>query len=97
MSFRLDDPAGRAMLDPRFATDRLMSERNRNRSGEVRVVELNRAGLQKRSTVERVADFIEICGPYDGKPRQQASRCVQCPEPDVWPAAAGQPDSGSWR
>ena len=44
--------------------------------------ELNRAGLQKRSAVERVADFLEIYGPYDEETaRQQASRCVQCPEP----------------
>jgi len=44
--------------------------------------ELNRAGLHKRSAVERVADFLEIYGPYDEQTaREQASRCVQCPEP----------------
>ncbi len=44
--------------------------------------QLSRAGLQKRSAVERVADFLEIYGPYDeATAREQASRCVQCPEP----------------
>ena len=36
----------------------------------------------KRSATERVADFLEIYGPYDEvTAREQASRCLQCPEP----------------
>jgi glutamate synthase (NADPH/NADH) small chain len=44
--------------------------------------DLNREGLHKRSARQRVADFLEIYGPYDeDTARAQASRCVQCPEP----------------
>lgn len=44
--------------------------------------ELTRAAQQKRSAEERVADFLEIYGPYDEETaRAQARRCVQCPEP----------------
>src|ERR1043166_3941657 len=36
----------------------------------------------KRSAVERVADFLEIYSNYDeATAREQASRCIQCPEP----------------
>ena len=43
---------------------------------------LARAGLPKRPAAERVADFLEIYGLYDEvAAREQASRCVQCPEP----------------
>jgi len=36
----------------------------------------------KRSAVERVADFLEIYSTYDeATAREQASRCIQCPEP----------------
>jgi glutamate synthase (NADPH/NADH) small chain len=44
--------------------------------------EVARVGLHKRSTAERLADFLEIYGPYDEETaRAQASRCVQCPDP----------------
>ena len=43
---------------------------------------LARTGLPKRPVVERVADFLEIYGLYDEvAAREQASRCIQCPEP----------------
>lgn len=43
---------------------------------------LARAGLPKRPAADRVADFLEIYGLYDEvAAREQASRCVQCPEP----------------
>lgn len=36
----------------------------------------------KRSAAERMADFLEIYGLYDEvAAREQASRCIQCPEP----------------
>ena len=41
-----------------------------------------RKGLPRRSGRERVADFLEIYGSYDeATAREQASRCVQCPNP----------------
>jgi glutamate synthase (NADPH/NADH) small chain len=41
-----------------------------------------RATPRKRSAVERVADFLEIYSTYDeATAREQASRCIQCPEP----------------
>ena len=41
-----------------------------------------REGLPKRSAAERAADFLEIYGLYDeATARQQASRCIQCPNP----------------
>ena len=44
--------------------------------------ELARKGLPKRSASERVADFLEIYGLYDeATAREQASRCIQCPNP----------------
>jgi glutamate synthase (NADPH) small chain len=44
--------------------------------------ELAHRGLPKRSTPERVADFLEIYGLYDeATAREQASRCIQCPNP----------------
>lgn len=44
--------------------------------------EVARQGLPKRSTSERVADFLEIYGVYDeATAREQASRCIQCPNP----------------
>ena len=44
--------------------------------------ELARQGLPKRSATERVADFLEIYALYDEETaRQQASRCIQCPNP----------------
>jgi glutamate synthase (NADPH) small chain len=44
--------------------------------------ELARQGLPKRSGVERAADFLEIYGLYDETTaREQASRCIQCPNP----------------
>ncbi len=43
---------------------------------------LARDGLPKRPAAERVADFLEIYGLFDEvAAREQASRCVQCPEP----------------
>lgn len=52
-------------MDPRFAWS-----------------ELPRLGAQKRSASARVADFLEIHGPFDeATAREQASRCIQCPEP----------------
>lgn len=36
----------------------------------------------KRSATDRIADFLEIYSVYDEKTaREQASRCIQCPEP----------------
>jgi glutamate synthase (NADPH/NADH) small chain len=44
--------------------------------------ELSRRDLPKRSAPERVADFLEIYGLYDeNTAREQASRCLQCPNP----------------
>ncbi len=44
--------------------------------------ELARRDLPKRSTPERVADFLEIYGLFDeATAREQASRCIQCPNP----------------
>jgi glutamate synthase (NADPH) small chain len=44
--------------------------------------ELAYKGLPKRSAAERVADFLEIYGLYDeATAREQASRCIQCPNP----------------
>ncbi len=43
---------------------------------------LDRADPDKRSVRERVADFLEVYGSFDEvTAREQASRCVQCPEP----------------
>ena len=44
--------------------------------------ELAQKGLPKRSAPERVGDFLEIYGIYDeATAREQASRCIQCPNP----------------
>ena len=44
--------------------------------------ELAPQGLPKRSAIERAADFLEIYGLYDeATAREQASRCLQCPNP----------------
>lgn len=44
--------------------------------------ELAQQDLPKRSAAERVADFLEIHGLYDeAAAREQASRCIQCPNP----------------
>lgn len=44
--------------------------------------ELAREGLPQRSATDRVADFLEIHGLYDEETaREQASRCIQCPNP----------------
>ena len=44
--------------------------------------ELGQYGLPKRSAPERAADFLEIYGLYDeATAREQASRCIQCPNP----------------
>lgn len=44
--------------------------------------EVPRAELQKRSVADRLADFLEIYGHYDeNTAREQAMRCVQCPDP----------------
>jgi glutamate synthase (NADPH/NADH) small chain len=43
---------------------------------------IEREAPPKRPAVERVADFLEIYGEYDeATVRQQASRCIQCPDP----------------
>src|SRR5512141_2003604 len=44
--------------------------------------ELDRQELPKRSAPQRAADFLEIYGLYDeATAREQASRCIQCPNP----------------
>ncbi len=44
--------------------------------------ELAHKGLPKRSGTERAADFLEIYGLFDeATAREQASRCIQCPNP----------------
>ncbi len=44
--------------------------------------EFARATPPKRSATERVADFLEIYGSFDeATAREQARRCLQCPEP----------------
>jgi glutamate synthase (NADPH) small chain len=44
--------------------------------------ELAHKDLPKRSAAARVADFLEIYGLYDeATAREQASRCIQCPNP----------------
>lgn len=43
---------------------------------------IGREELPKRSAPERAADFLEVCGLYDETTaREQASRCIQCPNP----------------
>lgn len=44
--------------------------------------EVTRAAAPKRPVAERLADFLEIYGPYDeATARAQAARCIQCPDP----------------
>jgi glutamate synthase (NADPH) small chain len=44
--------------------------------------DLARQGLPKRSAPERISDFLEIYGLFDEETaREQASRCIQCPNP----------------
>src|SRR5262252_8467378 len=44
--------------------------------------EFAQRGLPKRSARERAADFLEIYGLYnEATAREQASRCIQCPNP----------------
>src|SRR5258708_38038053 len=44
--------------------------------------EFGNRGLPKRSARQRAADFLEIYGLYDeATAREQASRCIQCPNP----------------
>ena len=44
--------------------------------------EVDPQGPPKRSAADRVADFLEVYGPFDeATARAQASRCIQCPEP----------------
>jgi len=44
--------------------------------------QVSREDEYKRSAVDRVADFLEIHGVFDeATAREQASRCIQCPEP----------------
>jgi glutamate synthase (NADPH) small chain len=44
--------------------------------------EVARAPVQKRTAADRLADFLEIYGALDEEAaREQASRCVQCPDP----------------
>lgn len=44
--------------------------------------EFSGRGLPRRSASERVADFLEVHGLYDeATAREQASRCIQCPNP----------------
>ena len=44
--------------------------------------ELAHKDLPKRSAEQRVSDFLEIYGLYDeATAREQASRCIQCPNP----------------
>lgn len=43
---------------------------------------ISRAELQKRPAAERVADFFEVASGLDETTaREQAARCIQCPEP----------------
>ena len=60
-----------------------MSESDpQNSSSKYAWRELAQRGLPKRSAPERVADFLEIYGLYDeATAREQASRCIQCPNP----------------
>ena len=44
--------------------------------------QVERAEPPKRAVGERLSDFLEIYGPYDeATAQQQASRCIQCPNP----------------
>ncbi len=44
--------------------------------------EVPRERAPRRSAATRLADFLEVYGPYDEQTaREQASRCIQCPEP----------------
>src|SRR3974377_2125107 len=44
--------------------------------------DLSQQGLPKRPAQKRAADFLEIYGLYDeATAREQASRCIQCPNP----------------
>jgi glutamate synthase (NADPH/NADH) small chain len=44
--------------------------------------EVPRVDSAKRPAAERLADFLEIYGHFDeATAREQASRCVQCPDP----------------
>ncbi len=60
-----------------------MSEiRSRNLNSKYAWTEVKREDLPKRSAPERAADFLEVCGLYDeATAREQASRCIQCPNP----------------
>jgi len=45
-------------------------------------LEVPATSRRKRPAAERLADFLEIYGPYDeATAREQATRCVQCPDP----------------
>lgn len=60
-----------------------MSELSR-RTGEARYAwrEVEPQGPPKRSATDRIADFLEVYGRLDAATaRDQASRCLQCPEP----------------
>ncbi|HEY5909822.1 MAG TPA: NAD(P)-dependent oxidoreductase [Verrucomicrobiae bacterium] len=55
---------------------------SRNLNSKYAWQELACQGLPQRSAVERAADFLEIYGLYDeATAREQASRCIQCPNP----------------
>ncbi len=60
-----------------------MSEtHSRNWNSKYAWTEVRREDLPKRSAPERAADFLEVCGLYDeATAREQASRCIQCPNP----------------
>jgi glutamate synthase (NADPH) small chain len=76
--------AGRANFwDKERVKRRTMSENSLHKANpKYAWLEVARKGLPKRSGAERVADFLEICGSYDeATAREQASRCVQCPNP----------------
>jgi glutamate synthase (NADPH/NADH) small chain len=50
--------------------------------GKYTWTQVDRVEPPKRSVVDRVSDFFEIYGDYDeATAREQASRCLQCPNP----------------
>jgi glutamate synthase (NADPH/NADH) small chain len=58
------------------------STQPQNSSSKYAWQQVSREDEHKRSAVERVADFLEIHGVFDeATAREQASRCIQCPEP----------------
>ncbi len=72
----------RGIKSLQLAADAMSDPGSQNLNSKYAWRELAQRGLPKRSAPERVADFLEIYGVYDeATAREQASRCIQCPNP----------------